>query len=196
MKPRLQLSSTVQHCLHKIFWEISSSLLLVESLHTNRAAPWALWCNLRIFNSRWNTYFNGNIEADLHGRYQAVHVVPSVTVITEQQLVVILAGATQRAGLALDALPGVLLHADHHVGRELQTSWVTWRRRQWWPTPCLTYNIHTWSTALWTSNEFLSCPCFLVVIRISQAEITVTRGLCSSLGYGVVSISATSRFHF
>ena len=71
--------------------------------------------------------FHGNIEADLHRRYQAVHVVASVTVITEQQLVVILAGATQRAGLALDALPGVLLHADQHVGRELQTCGMAWK---------------------------------------------------------------------
>lgn len=102
---RLQLPRTVQYSLHKNISRDSSSLL-VETLHTDGAAPRPLWRNL-------------------HGRYQAVHVVPSVTIITEQQLVIILAGATQGAGLALDALPGVLLHADHHVWGELQTCRVT-----------------------------------------------------------------------
>ena len=51
-------------------------------------------------------------------------MVPSVTIITEEQLVIILTGTTQGAGLALDALPGVLLHTDHHVVRELEASWV------------------------------------------------------------------------
>ena len=61
----------------------------------------------------------------LHGGHQTVHVVSSVTVVTEQQLVVILAGSTQGAGLALDALPGVLPHADQHVVRELEAGWVS-----------------------------------------------------------------------
>ena len=52
-------------------------------------------------------------------------MVASVAVVTEQQLVVVLAGPTQGAGLALDALPGVLLRADHHVGGELQACRVT-----------------------------------------------------------------------
>ena len=52
-------------------------------------------------------------------------MVPAVAVITEQELVIVLTGATQGAGLALDALPGVLLHADHHVWGELQTCRVT-----------------------------------------------------------------------
>ena len=51
-------------------------------------------------------------------------MVSSVTVVTEQQLVVILAGSTQGAGLALDALPGVLLDADQHVFSELETGGV------------------------------------------------------------------------
>ena len=78
----------------------------METLHTDGAAPGPLWRNL-------------------HGMYQSVHVVPSVTIITEQQLVIILAGAAHGAGLALDALPGVLLRADHHVGGELQACRVT-----------------------------------------------------------------------
>ena len=47
-------------------------------------------------------------------------MVTSVAVVTEQQLVVVLAGPAQGAGLALDALPGVLPHADQHVVRELE----------------------------------------------------------------------------
>ena len=68
---------------------------------------------------------HGDTDTHLHGGHQAVHVVPSVTVITEEQLIIILTGAAQCTGLALDALPGVLLHADHHVVGELQASWVT-----------------------------------------------------------------------
>ena len=52
-------------------------------------------------------------------------MVSSVAVVTEQQLVVILAGSTQGAGLALDALPGVLPHADQHVVRELEAGRVS-----------------------------------------------------------------------
>ena len=63
--------------------------------------------------------------SNLHRRNQTVHVVASVTIITEQQLVVILTGAAQGTGLALDALPGVLPHADHHVPGELETGRVT-----------------------------------------------------------------------
>ena len=83
----------------------SSGHFLVETLHTDGAAPGPLWRNL-------------------HGMYQSVHVVPSV-IITEQQLVIIFTGAAPGAGLALDALPGVLLRADHHVGGELQACRVT-----------------------------------------------------------------------
>lgn len=55
----------------------------------------------------------------LHGRNETVHVVASVAVVAEQQLVVILGSAAEGAGLALDALPGVVPHADHHVLGEL-----------------------------------------------------------------------------
>ena len=72
----------------------------MESLHTDLTAP-------------------GALRSHLHGRNQTVHVVASVAVVTEQQLVVVLAGPTQGAGLALDALPGVLLRADPQVGGEL-----------------------------------------------------------------------------
>jgi len=81
-------------------------LFPVETFYTDGAAPGSLW-------------------GDLHGRNQTVHVVASVAVVTEQQLVVILASPAQGAGLALDALPGVLLDADQHVLRELEAGGVT-----------------------------------------------------------------------
>ena len=55
------------------------------------------------------------------GRSETVHVVAPVTVVAEQQLVIVLRGAAQGAGLALNALPRIRLHHDLHVGRELQT---------------------------------------------------------------------------
>ena len=77
----------------------------MESLHTDLAAP-------------------GALRSNLHRRHQAVHVVTSVAVVTEQKLVVVLAGPAQGAGLALDALPGVLLDTDQHVLSELETGGV------------------------------------------------------------------------
>jgi hypothetical protein len=81
---------------------ILNFLFPVESFYTDGTAPGSLWCNL-------------------HRRHQAVHVVTSVAVVTEQKLVVVLAGPAQGAGLALDALPGVLLDTDQHVLSELET---------------------------------------------------------------------------
>ena len=49
-------------------------------------------------------------ESHLHGRHETIHVVASVAVVAEQQLVVVFAGPAQCAGLALDALPGILLN--------------------------------------------------------------------------------------
>ena len=40
----------------------------------------------------------------LHWRHKAIHVVASVAIIAEQQLVIVLASTTQCAGLALDTL--------------------------------------------------------------------------------------------
>ena len=85
---------------------MTSFLVAVECVHTYLAAP-------------------GALGGHLHGRVEAVHVVAPVTVVTEQQLVVILRGAAQTAGLTLYALPGVFPHAHLHVGRELQTARVT-----------------------------------------------------------------------
>lgn len=63
----------------------------------------------------------------LHGRHQTVHVVSSVAIVAKEQFIIILRGAAQGAGFALDALPGVLLHTDQHVGRELQTCGMAWK---------------------------------------------------------------------
>ena len=92
----------------------------------------------------------------LHGRNQTVHVVASVAVVTEQQLVVILASPAQGAGLALDALPGVLLDTDQHVLRELEAGGVA--------RP----------PALGATNQFLRLERFLVEARVAQAEVAVS----------------------
>ena len=52
-------------------------------------------------------------------------MVATVTIVTEEKLVIILAGAAEGAGLALDTLPGILPHAEQHVLGELETGWVT-----------------------------------------------------------------------
>ena len=96
----------------------------MESLHADGATPGSFWCNLGRKEVIRHQLSTRTPDTYLHRRHKAVHVVPSVTIITEEQLVIILTGATQSAGLALDALPGVLLHADHHVVRELEASWV------------------------------------------------------------------------
>ena len=61
----------------------------------------------------------------LHGRHQTVHVVSSVAIVAKEQFIIILRGAAQGAGFALDALPGVLPHADQHVVGELEAGGVT-----------------------------------------------------------------------
>ena len=66
----------------------------------------------------------GALGRHLHGRDEAVHVVAAVTIVTEEQLVVVLRGAAEGARLALNALPRVLLHTDLHVVCELQAGWV------------------------------------------------------------------------
>ena len=82
-------------------------------------------------------------------------MVASVAVVTEQQLVVVLAGAAERAGLALDALPGVLPDADQHVLSELQTGGVT-------RPPTLS-----------ATDQLLRLEGFLVEARVAQTEVTV-----------------------
>ena len=52
-------------------------------------------------------------------------MVTPVTVVAEQQLVVVLRGAAQGAGLTLNTLPGVLPDTHHHVLGELQAARVS-----------------------------------------------------------------------
>lgn len=53
-----------------------------------------------------------------------------------QSTYVVLGGATEAAGLALNALPLVGLHCRHHVVCELQTGWVAWEVKE---GECLIY---------------------------------------------------------
>ena len=77
------------------------------------------------FHIIWKETIPNGKPNHLHRWNEAVHVVASIAVITEQQLVVILAGSAKAAGLTLYALPGVLPHRDHHVPGELETCGVT-----------------------------------------------------------------------
>jgi len=86
--------------------EILASMLFVEAIDAQLAAP-------------------GPLRRFLDGRHEAVHVVAAVAVVAEEQLVVVLRRAAQRAALALDALPGVLPHRHLHVVRELQARRMT-----------------------------------------------------------------------
>ena len=52
-------------------------------------------------------------------------MISSVTVVAEEKLVVVLRGAAEGAGLALNTLPGVLAYANHHVLGELKTARVS-----------------------------------------------------------------------
>lgn len=52
-------------------------------------------------------------------------LLPSAHSVFKQKVYVVLRGATEAAGLALDALPLVRPDGLHHVLSELQTCWVT-----------------------------------------------------------------------
>ena len=55
-----------------------------------------------------------------HRRGETIHVVATIAVITEEQLVIVLGGATDVAAFAFDALPAVGLHCCHHHRGELE----------------------------------------------------------------------------
>lgn len=63
-------------------------------------------------------------------RRQAVHVITTIAIVAEQQLIVIVRRAANRAAFALDALPSILLDGNVHVGRELQAAGMTYERGQ------------------------------------------------------------------
>ena len=48
-------------------------------------------------------------------------MVAPVTIVTEQELIIVLTRATQCTRLALYALPGILFYTHVHVGSELKT---------------------------------------------------------------------------
>lgn len=58
-------------------------------------------------------------------RRQTVHVIATITIVTEQQLVVVVRCSTNGAELTLYALPAISFHRYNHVGRELQTGRMT-----------------------------------------------------------------------
>lgn len=53
-------------------------------------------------------------------RCQAIHMIAAIAVVAEEQLIVVVGGAANRAILAFDALPAVSFHGDYHVRCELQ----------------------------------------------------------------------------
>ena len=99
----------------------------------------------------------GALGRHLHGRDEAVHVVAAVAVVAEEELVVVLAGAAECAGLALDTLPGIFPDADQHVVSELETGGMTG------------------PATLRATNQLLRLQRLLVEAGVSQAEVTVTR---------------------
>jgi len=112
----------------------------MEGVHTNRATPIAFRCLL-------------------HWWDKAVHMVSAVAIVTEKELVVVLGGAAKGARLALDALPGVLLHADLHVVRELQAGWVA----------CP--STHR------AADQLFGSACLFVVVLVPEAEVAVSSWL-------------------
>lgn len=56
---------------------------------------------------------------------KAVHMVPSIAIVAEEQLVVVVGSSADSAALALDALPSVLSYGDDHVVGELEAGWMT-----------------------------------------------------------------------
>lgn len=87
-------------------------------------------------------------------------MIATVAVVAEEQLVVIVGGAADGTILALDALPAVALHGNHHVGGELQAGGMS--------RP----------TTVTARDQLLGRARFLVLPRVSQTEVTVRRWRC------------------
>ena len=100
-------------------------LFLVEDVHTNRATPIAFRCLLKEQSCDKESITNREDKNYLQWWDKAVHMIAAITIVTEEKLVIVLGGAAKGARFALNALPGVFLHADLHVLRELETGWVT-----------------------------------------------------------------------
>jgi len=65
-----------------------------------------------------------SLRGRLEWRPQAIEMKSSITIVAEEQLIVIFACATNRTGLALDALPTMPFCRSNHVRSELQTAWM------------------------------------------------------------------------
>jgi len=115
-------------------------LFLVEDVHTNRATPIAFRCLLQWWD-------------------KAVHMVAAITIVTEEKLVIVLGGAAKGARFALNALPGVFLHADLHVLRELEAGRVA----------CTSTDR--------AADQLFGSSCFFVVVLVPEAEVTVSSWL-------------------
>lgn len=80
---------------------VTATILAVKLLIANRTAPTALWR----YSQR---------------RPQTVHVISSVTIVAEQQLIIVVRCAANRTIFALYALPPIATHRNNHVWGELQ----------------------------------------------------------------------------
>ena len=91
-------------------WEIKIwnffPLLPMKVFYTETAAPWS-----------FRRFFDG--------RYKAIHMVSTITIVAEQKLVVVFTCATKCASFAFNALPGILPYRNNHVVSKLQTCWMT-----------------------------------------------------------------------
>lgn len=99
----------------------------------------------------------GALRGRRESRRQAIHVVPSIAVITEQELIVIVGSPADAAVLTFDTLPPISFHRDHHVGRELEA------RRM------------ATAAAIAARHQFLRNSRLLVLPGVAQAEVTVRR---------------------
>lgn len=85
-------------------------------------------------------------------------MITTVAVVAEEELIVVVRGATDAAVLALDTLPPVPFHGNHHVGSELQTGRVTR------------------AATIRTRDQFLAHSRFLILTRVPEAKVAVRRG--------------------
>lgn len=95
---------------------------------------------------------------------QTIHVVSTITVVTEQQLIIVVRSATNGTAFAFDTLPPVLANRNDHVRCELQTSRMPW------------------ATAITARDQLLGTAGLFIFPSIAQTEVAVRgrlRGLSS-----------------
>lgn len=131
----------------------------VEFLVANVAAPQTIW--------RWRQRW-----------CQAIHVIATIAVIAEQQLIVVVGCAANRTVFAFDALPAISFHGDDHVRCELQT------RRM------------TRSATVRARYQIFGRIRFSIFTWIAQAEITVRRWWCFASFVRLTNDAQTFVFFF